>query len=141
MMERGCELFFQHPESLVFNLQNRGVSASFPSRRQKKRRHCNKLIELSEQRKAKTAKRLWKWMKRRVLVEPGISHLKHGHRMNPNRLKGTQGDQLNAVLSAAGMNFRKLLKRAAKTCLLHPINTEAGRNPTTDTFQAKHNCC
>jgi hypothetical protein len=35
--------------------------------------------------------------------------------MNRNRLKGTQGDQLNAVLSAAGMNFRKLLKQAAKT--------------------------
>ncbi len=34
--------------------------------------------------------------------------------MNRNRLKGTQGDQLNAVLSAAGMNFRKLLKQAAK---------------------------
>jgi len=37
--------------------------------------------------------------------------------MNRNRLKGIQGDQLNAVLSAAGMNFRKLLKRAAKTWL------------------------
>jgi IS5 family transposase len=56
-------------------------------------------------------------MKRRAVVEPGISHLKHGHLMNRNRLKGTQGDQLNAVLSAAGMNFKKLLKRAAKTWL------------------------
>ena len=56
-------------------------------------------------------------MKRRAVVEPGISHLKHGHRMNRNRLKGTQGDQLNAVLSAAGMNFRKLLRQAGKTWL------------------------
>ena len=65
-------------------------------------------VHVDKQRKGKTAKRLWKWMKRRAVVEPGISHLKHGHRMNRNRLKGTQGDQLNAVLSAAGMNFRKL---------------------------------
>ena len=37
--------------------------------------------------------------------------------MNRNRLKGTQGDQLNAVLSAAGMNFRKLLRRSqGKRC-------------------------
>jgi IS5 family transposase len=71
-------------------------------------------VHVDKQRKGKTAKRLWKWMKRRAVVEPGISHLKHGHRMNRNRLKGTQGDQLNAVLSAAGMNFRKLLKQAAK---------------------------
>ena len=74
-------------------------------------------VHVDKQRKGKTANRLWKWMKRRAVVEPGISHLKHGHRMNRNRLKGTQGDQLNAVLSAAGMNFRKLLKRAAKTWL------------------------
>ena len=52
-------------------------------------------INVDKQPKGKTAKRLWKWMKRRAVVEPGISHLKHGHRMNRNRLKGTQGDQLN----------------------------------------------
>jgi IS5 family transposase len=38
------------------------------------------------------------------MVEPGISLVKHGHRINRNRLKGIQGDQLNAVLSGAGMN-------------------------------------
>ena len=74
-------------------------------------------VHVDKQRKGKTPKRLWKWMKRRAVVEPGISHLKHGHRMNRNRLKGTQGDQLNAVLSAAGMNFRKLLIQAGKTWL------------------------
>jgi hypothetical protein len=74
-------------------------------------------VHVDKQRKGKTPKRLWKWMKRRAVVEPGISHLKHGHRMNRNRLKGTQGDQLNAVLSAAGMNFRKLLRQAGMTWL------------------------
>ena len=70
-------------------------------------------VHVDKQRKGKTLKRLWKWMKRRAVVEPGISHLKHGHRIR-NRLKGTQGDQLNAVL-AAGMNFRKLLRQVGKT--------------------------
>lgn len=30
--------------------------------------------------------------------------------MDRNRLKGMAGDLLNAILSAAGMNFKKLLK-------------------------------
>jgi len=30
--------------------------------------------------------------------------------MDRNRLKGMAGDRINAILSAAGMNFRKLLR-------------------------------
>jgi IS5 family transposase len=33
--------------------------------------------------------------------------------MDRNRLNGKEGDRLNAILSAAGMNFWKLLKCAA----------------------------
>jgi IS5 family transposase len=33
--------------------------------------------------------------------------------MDRNRLKGVEGDRVNAILSAAGMNFWKLLKWAA----------------------------
>jgi len=33
--------------------------------------------------------------------------------MDRNRLKGTDGDQINAILSAAGMNFRKLQRFVA----------------------------
>jgi len=55
-------------------------------------------------------------MKRRAASEPGIGHLKRGRRMDRCRLKGIEGDQLNAILSATGMNFRKLLKAAS--CLL-----------------------
>ncbi len=36
-------------------------------------------------------------------------HLKHDHRLKRNRLKGTEGDALNILLSAAAMNFGKLL--------------------------------
>ena len=33
--------------------------------------------------------------------------------MDRNRLKGIQGDRINAILSAAGMNFWKLLRWVA----------------------------
>ena len=49
-------------------------------------------------------------MKRRAAVEPSIGHLKQEHRMDRIRLKGKEGDRINAILSAAGMNFRKLVK-------------------------------
>jgi transposase, IS5 family len=52
-------------------------------------------------------------MKRRAAVEPEIGLQKRVHRMDRNRLKGILGDCPNAILSAAGMNFRKLLRLAA----------------------------
>jgi len=48
-------------------------------------------------------------MKRRAAVEPSIGHLKSEHRLERNRLKGTAGDAINAILTAAAMNFHKLL--------------------------------
>ena len=48
-------------------------------------------------------------MRRRSAVEPVIGHIKNGHRMDRNYLAGSQGDAINAVLAAAGYNFRLLL--------------------------------
>ena len=70
-------------------------------------------IHVDKRRRGKTAKCLWRWMKRRAAIEPGIGHLKREHRMDRNRIKGKAGDRINAILSAAGMNFAKLLKWAA----------------------------
>jgi IS5 family transposase len=70
-------------------------------------------VHVDERRRGSTAKSLWRWMKRRAAVEPGIGHLKREHRMDRNRLKGAVGDGFNAILSAAGMNFAQLLKWAA----------------------------
>lgn len=69
-------------------------------------------VHVDKRRRGRTAKSLWRWMKRRAAIEPGIGHLKREHRMDRNRLKGVEGDRINAILSAAGMNFLKLLKRA-----------------------------
>lgn len=49
-------------------------------------------------------------MKRRAAIEPVIGHVKAEHRMERNYLKGRDGDRTNAVLAAAGYNFRLLLR-------------------------------
>ena len=48
-------------------------------------------------------------LKRRSAVEPVIGHAKTDHRMDRNYLHGSDGDANNAVLAAAGYNFRRLL--------------------------------
>jgi IS5 family transposase len=70
-------------------------------------------VYVDKERRGTTAKSLWRWMKRRSAVEPSIGHLKQEHRMNRNRLRDKRGDAVNAILSASGMNFRKLIRRLA----------------------------
>src|ERR687887_418125 len=53
-------------------------------------------------------------MRRRAAIEPVIGHLKDDHRMGRNHLKGRDGDRINAVLAAAGFNFRLLLRWLAR---------------------------
>ena len=48
-------------------------------------------------------------LRRRSAVEPVIAHSKAEHRMGRNYLAGAHGDAANAVLAAAGYNFRRLL--------------------------------
>jgi IS5 family transposase len=47
--------------------------------------------------------------KRRSAVEPKIGHLKNDNRMGRCFLKGPAGDEINAVLAAAGSNLQLLL--------------------------------
>ena len=49
-------------------------------------------------------------MRRRAAVEPVIGHLKAEHRMGRNHLAHSTGDAINAVLAAAGYNFRLLIR-------------------------------
>ena len=66
-------------------------------------------IIVDKRRRGTIPKRVWKGMKRRAAIEPTIGHLKAEHRLERNRLKCTQGNAINALLSAAAMNFEKLL--------------------------------
>src|SRR5215203_4091842 len=66
-------------------------------------------VHVGRRRRGSIAKSLWRWMRRRTAIEPSIGHLKEDRRMERWRLKGTLGDKVNAVLSAAAMTFSKLL--------------------------------
>ncbi len=48
-------------------------------------------------------------LRRRPAVEPVIGHLKVDHRMGRNFLAHAAGDAINAILAAAGYNFRRIL--------------------------------
>ena len=66
-------------------------------------------VHVDKRRRGRTSRAQWRWMKRRAAVEPSIGHLKSEHRLERNRLKGTAGNAINAILAAAAMNFQKLL--------------------------------
>ena len=80
-------------------------------------------------------------MKRRSAIEPVIGHLKEEHRMGRNYLAHRSGDANNAILAAAGYNFRRLIRwlrlllRLFLTVLLAPARTSTtlkSRNFTDD---------
>jgi len=66
-------------------------------------------VTVDRERRGKISKSFWRMMKRRAAIEPIIGHMKNEHRLERNRLKGTVGNAVNALMSAAAMNFSKLL--------------------------------
>ena len=86
----------------------------------------DKTVIVDKRRRGETVKRIWRWMKRRAAVEPTIGHLKSDHRLERNQLRGTLGDSINALLSAAAMNFGKLLGflLSILLSLLNPFRAE-----------------
>jgi len=82
-------------------------------------------VHVDKRRRGRTPDAQWRWMKRRAAVEPSIGHLKNEHRLERNRLKGTAGNEVNAILAAAAMNFHKLLRafwRIFLFCLIEVWN-------------------
>jgi transposase, IS5 family len=49
--------------------------------------------------------------KRRAGIEPKIGHLKQDHRLSRNFYKGIKGDNINVMLAAAGMNFKRMINK------------------------------
>jgi len=66
-------------------------------------------VFLSEQKRGVTPQ-IKRELRRRSAVEPVIGHLKAEHRMGRNYLWFRRGDTANAVLAAAGYNFRRLIR-------------------------------
>jgi IS5 family transposase len=72
-------------------------------------------------------------LRRRPAVEPVIGHLKEDHRMGPNFLAHAAGDAFNAILAAAGYNFRRILAWLKLLCawfiLLMTLNRSQNYQP------------
>jgi transposase, IS5 family len=60
--------------------------------------------------KRRTTPQIKRELRRRSAIEPLIGHLKSEPRMGRNYLWYRQGDANNAVLAAAGYNFRRLIR-------------------------------
>ncbi len=54
-------------------------------------------------------RQLRKGFSRRAAIEPKIGHLKNDHRLNRNYYKGITGDNINVMLAAAAMNFKRMM--------------------------------
>jgi len=52
------------------------------------------------------------WWKRRSAIEPVIGHMKRENGLSRNKLKGSFGDEMNAIFAGIGFNMRKLIKEA-----------------------------
>jgi IS5 family transposase len=64
--------------------------------------------------KAKTPyqkKKLRKAFRRRASIEPKIGHLKTDHRLIRNYYKGVFGDNINIMLAASAMNFKRIMNK------------------------------
>ena len=87
-------------------------------------------IFLSGQKRGVTPK-IKRQLRRRSAVEPVIGHLKAEHRMGRNYLWFKHGDANNAVLAAAGYNFRRLIRwlRLLLCQILAALFTEPIANP------------
>jgi IS5 family transposase len=64
---------------------------------------------------------LSKLLKRRAAIEPVIGHTKHDHGMDRNYLRGKLGDRINALLSGAAWNLKKLWRHFIE----HPLPVPA----------------
>lgn len=68
-------------------------------------------VYISGQKRGIKTQRLKGSLRRREAIEPVIGHLKSDGLLERNYLKGTQGDQMNVMLSCAGHNLRLILRR------------------------------
>lgn len=63
----------------------------------------------AKNRSAYQKQKLRKGFRRRAAIEPKIGHLKQDHRLNRNFYSGIKGDNINVMLAAAAMNFKRMM--------------------------------
>lgn len=67
----------------------------------------------------------------RAAIEPIIGHVKHDCRMVRNYLKGKAGDIINALMAAAGFNFRRLLRKLKAEVIFFLFSASNNSPPQT----------
>ena len=90
-------------------------------------------VFIAGQKRGIKTERLKCSLKRREAIEPVIGHLKSDGLLGRNYLKGTEGDQMNVMLSCAGHNLRLILRRLRIFCL------QIWHNLWIQLASAKHN--
>jgi IS5 family transposase len=80
--------------------------------------------------KRRVTEQIKREFKRRAAIEPVIGHLKDDHRISRNHLAHAAGDAINAVLAAAGYNFRRLINWL-RLLLLRILIALAAADPLT----------
>lgn len=73
-------------------------------------------VFIAGQKRGIKTERLKCSLKRREAIEPVIGHLKSDGLLGRNYLKGTEGDQVNVMLSCAGHNLRLILRQLRIFC-------------------------
>ncbi|NOY16483.1 MAG: IS5 family transposase [Gammaproteobacteria bacterium] len=73
-------------------------------------------VFIAGQKRGIKTQRLKCSLKRREAIEPVIGHLKSDGLLGRNYLKGTEGDQMNVMLSCAGHNLRLILRQLRIFC-------------------------
>jgi IS5 family transposase len=86
--------------------------------------------------KRRVTEQIKRELRRRSAVEPVIGHLKSDHRMDRNQLAHAEGDAINAVLAAAGYNFRRLLAWLALLLSVIAAVLFAARRTDDDALEA-----
>jgi IS5 family transposase len=77
--------------------------------------------------------------RKRAAIEPIIGHIKSDCRMARNFLKGTKGDQINAILAATAFNFRQYLNKMCQTIIFW-LNLLIGNKQIGLTINLKPSC-
>ena len=101
----------------VRRLTGTRIDEAFVDKGYRGHKEATTTVYIAGQKRGIETQRLKRSLKRRQAIEPIIGHLKADGRLGRNFLKGTQGDQMNVLLSCAGHNLRLILNRLRLFCL------------------------
>lgn len=101
----------------VRRLTGTSIDEAFVDKGYRGHKEVTTTVYISGQKRGIETQRLKRSLKRRQAIEPIIGHLKADGRLGRNFLKGTQGDQMNVLLSCAGHNLRLILNKFRLFCL------------------------